>query len=738
MAPQSPPGPPSMGAEGRSRESRSKTKRRSPHAEAGAPFAPTGRRHTCVTCAGRGSSDILGGACHRQRLAAALAPMPGARGSFPGWGKLSAASLGRAPTSGTPGARAPTATPRPRPAPPRPRLRPRAPSPARAPACPQARPRAGPGRQRAGSLTSPQLVLDREELLFPVAAVRAGPRGAAAAALLLHLLLFPMPRVATRGTQETADARPLAAAAAAPGAGVRRLQNSDAKTSLFPALAARLAPRLLPLRRAPLVPRNQTAPCSTAASSGRSAHSQQDSLLLIQGDTMPFTLHLRSRLPTALRSLILQKKPNIRNTSSMAGELLGIKELSKPAYGDAVVCSPGEVPVFWPSPLTSLGALSSCETPLAFASIPGCTVMTDLKDTKAAAGCLTPERIPEVHHISQDPLHYSIASVSASQKIRELESVIGIDPGNRGIGHLLCKDELLKASLSLSHARSVLITTGFPTHFNHEPPEETDGPPGAVALAAFLQALEKEVAIIVDQRAWNLHQKIVEDAVEQGVLKTPIPILTYQGGSVEAAQAFLCKDGDPQTPRFDHLVAIERAGRAADGNYYNARKMNIKHLVDPIDDLFLAAKKIPGISSTGVGDGGNELGMGKVKEAVRRHIWHGDVIACDVEADFAVIAGVSNWGGYALACALYILYSCAVHSQYLRKAVGPSRAPGDQAWTQALPSVIKEEKMLGILVQHRVRSGVSGVVGMEVDGLPFHNTHAEMIQKLVDVTRAQV
>ncbi|XP_073854186.1 D-glutamate cyclase, mitochondrial isoform X12 [Macaca fascicularis] len=404
---------------------------------------------------------------------------------------------------------------------------------------------------------------------------------------------------------------------------------------------------------------------------------------------MPFTLHLRSRLPTALRSLILQKKPNIRNTSSMAGELLGIKELSKPAYGDAVVCSPGEVPVFWPSPLTSLGALSSCETPLAFASIPGCTVMTDLKDTKAAAGCLTPERIPEVHHISQDPLHYSIASVSASQKIRELESVIGIDPGNRGIGRLLCKDELLKASLSLSHARSVLITTGFPTHFNHEPPEETDGPPGAVALAAFLQALEKEVAIIVDQRAWNLHQKIVEDAVEQGVLKTPIPILTYQGGSVEAAQAFLCKDGDPQTPRFDHLVAIERAGRAADGNYYNARKMNIKHLVDPIDDLFLAAKKIPGISSTGVGDGGNELGMGKVKEAVRRHIWHGDVIACDVEADFAVIAGVSNWGGYALACALYILYSCAVHSQYLRKAVGPSRAPGDQAWTQALPSVIK-------------------------------------------------
>lgn len=203
---------------------------------------------------------------------------------------------------------------------------------------------------------------------------------------------------------------------------------------------------------------------------------------------------------------------------------------------------------------------------------------------------------------------------------------------------------------------------------------------------------------------------------------------------MEDAQAFLCNDGDPKSPRFDHLVAIERAGRAADGNYYNARKMNIKHLVDPIDDIFLAAQKIPGISSTGIGDGGNELGMGRVKEAVKKHIRNGDVIACDVEADFAVIAGVSNWGGYALACALYILNSCPVHEHYLRRATGSSREAGEQSWIQALPSVAKEEKMLGILVQNQVRSGVSGIVGMEVDGLPFHGVHAEMVQKLVDVT----
>ncbi|XP_053522073.1 D-glutamate cyclase, mitochondrial isoform X2 [Artibeus jamaicensis] len=418
--------------------------------------------------------------------------------------------------------------------------------------------------------------------------------------------------------------------------------------------------------------------------------------------------------------------------------LLGIQDLSKPDYGDPEVCGPGDVPVFWPSHLTSLEAVSSCKTPLAFTSAPGCAVMTDLQDTEALAGSLTPDQIPEVHCISQDPLHYSIASASAVRKIRELETVIAVDLGSRGIGHLLCRDELLRASLSLSHARSVLITTGFPTHFNHEPPEETDGPPGALALAAFLRALEKGVSMAVDQRALSLFEKLVQEAVEQGVLKTKIPILTYPGGSARAAQALLCSDGDPRSPRFDHLVAIERTGRAADGNYYNARKMNIKHLVDPIDDLFLAAQKIPGISSTGVGDGGNELGMGKVKEAVKRHIRNGDVIACDVEADFAVIAGVSNWGGYALACALYILNSCEVHGRYLRRATGPSAAPGEQNWTQALPSIDKEEKMLDILVWHKVRSGVSGIVGMEVDGLPFHGTHDQMIQKLLDVTTARV
>ncbi|XP_032300840.1 D-glutamate cyclase, mitochondrial isoform X4 [Coturnix japonica] len=326
-------------------------------------------------------------------------------------------------------------------------------------------------------------------------------------------------------------------------------------------------------------------------------------------------------------------------------------------------------------------------------------------------------------------LHPGDIPVFWACSVTGIEAVINCS--NRGIAHLLHPGELLKACLSLSHARSVLITTGFPTHFNYEPPEENDGPPGALAIAAMLQALEKDVAIVTDQRAMDLNKKIIEEAVQIGILKEPVPLLSYQRESADSALTFLCESGNPRRPRFDHLIAIERAGMAADGNYYNARKVNIKHLVDPIDELFLTAQTIPGITTTGVGDGGNELGMGKVKDAVKKHIKNGDVIACDVAADFAVVAGVSNWGGYAIACALYILSTCEIHDCYLRRAVGFSQLPKKTVWLSALPSVTKEEKLLKALVQLGVRSGASASLEMEVDALPFYNIHSDMIEKLL-------
>lgn len=57
---------------------------------------------------------------------------------------------------------------------------------------------------------------------------------------------------------------------------------------------------------------------------------------------------------------------------------------------------------------------------------------------------------------------------------------------------------------------------------------------------------------------------------------------------------------------------------------------------------------------------------------------------------FFSLTGVSNWGGYAVACALYILNNCEIHDRYLRKAVGSSKLSKKTGWAaSALPSVAK-------------------------------------------------
>ena len=43
----------------------------------------------------------------------------------------------------------------------------------------------------------------------------------------------------------------------------------------------------------------------------------------------------------------------------------------------------------------------------------------------------------------------------------------------------------------------------------------------------------------------------------------------------------------------------------------------------------------------------------------------------------------------------------------------------------------KEEKLLKTLLRHGVRSGKTASLELEVDGLPFYNTHSLMIEKLL-------
>jgi hypothetical protein len=116
------------------------------------------------------------------------------------------------------------------------------------------------------------------------------------------------------------------------------------------------------------------------------------------------------------------------------------------------------------------------------------------------------------------------------------------------------------------------------------------------------------------------------------------------GGARETARRLLAEH------RPTHMVAIERPGRARDGHYRSARGLSLSEWNGALDELFLAA---PARTVTvGVGDGGNEVGMGTVRARVVRAGGVFPQIASVVKVKHLVVAGVSNWGAYGIVAEL--------------------------------------------------------------------------------------
>jgi uncharacterized protein YcsI (UPF0317 family) len=59
---------------------------------------------------------------------------------------------------------------------------------------------------------------------------------------------------------------------------------------------------------------------------------------------------------------------------------IGIKDISRPEFGDAVAIRPGEIPVFWACGVTSQLAATSTSLPLVITHAPGHMFVSDLRD----------------------------------------------------------------------------------------------------------------------------------------------------------------------------------------------------------------------------------------------------------------------------------------------------------------------------------------------------------------------
>ena len=67
-------------------------------------------------------------------------------------------------------------------------------------------------------------------------------------------------------------------------------------------------------------------------------------------------------------------------------EAIGIQDIAKPDYGDAVTIKPEEIPVFWACGVTPQSVLMSAKPPFAITHAPGCMFVTDLRNEALTVG----------------------------------------------------------------------------------------------------------------------------------------------------------------------------------------------------------------------------------------------------------------------------------------------------------------------------------------------------------------
>lgn len=265
-----------------------------------------------------------------------------------------------------------------------------------------------------------------------------------------------------------------------------------------------------------------------------------------------------------------------------------------------------------------------------------------------------------------------------------IDQVVGLDLGGRGVQGLYAAARRLSGEpLSLAGARRladvpeggrVLITTGSVSRTWVSPAiGENDGPPGSATLARALAVSRRATSYVVTEA--SLSAGTAATFVRAGMSVVDADAAErYHPEHGRLAMAVMCPlatDDETATAesaelldriRPDLVVAVERAGRNDRGIYHNARGMDYGEGRARADLLVEAAQE-RGLPVLAVGDGGNEIGMGRVAEAVREHVRFGDTCTCGCgggigsaqTADALVVAGCSNWGCYGLAAALGVV-----------------------------------------------------------------------------------
>jgi uncharacterized protein YcsI (UPF0317 family) len=100
----------------------------------------------------------------------------------------------------------------------------------------------------------------------------------------------------------------------------------------------------------------------------------------------PLVVSMRPMKPAdAIRAVqITTRLPAVHGAPVHLGfpEAIGISDLAKPDYGDAVPVGRDELPVFWACGVTPQAAIAAARVPFAITHAPGFMLVTDLKNAQ--------------------------------------------------------------------------------------------------------------------------------------------------------------------------------------------------------------------------------------------------------------------------------------------------------------------------------------------------------------------
>jgi D-glutamate cyclase len=276
---------------------------------------------------------------------------------------------------------------------------------------------------------------------------------------------------------------------------------------------------------------------------------------------------------------------------------------------------------------------------------------------------------------------------------------------------------------------TVLIITGFivPPWFR----AEHDGPAGAVTLSRALNlgldatpviAAEKQLIDRLPPLAqacgFDVEGYEIAKAYPRRIALEELPL------DENAARDWARRVLDKTTPSI--IITIEKASPNEKGVYHSGVGYDVTPIEGKVQYVMEEARN-RGIFTIGIGDGGNEVGMGCIKEAVKTVLPTGSNCGCpcgagthsDISTDLLLVAMVSNWGAYAIEALLAIalgktevmhdraledrVFNASITAGLIDPAAGFSMDSGDAIDKQVHLAIVD---IIKFIVKSRVEDGI--------------------------------